>query len=216
MFKMQNELQTLLVGKEWIEVENNYDLAIAVELAELIDHYGYKWWKKQNRDMVQCQLEVVDIFHFYMSGRMVKGCATAKKAHDTPSLDQVIRSEVDQMIEETDSPDYGGLETDDQILQGLQLALGRAGFCSFGASDMLGLMKLMNLDVDTLYRIYISKNALNIFRYKNGYKEGTYIKTWHGEEDNVHLDRVMKRLSSENNLTASALLDELSRVYASV
>jgi hypothetical protein len=37
---------------------------------------------------------------------------------------------------------------------------------------------------------------LNFFRQDHGYKEGTYIKIWHGEEDNEVLAILVNRLDA--------------------
>ncbi len=60
--------------------------------------------------------------------------------------------------------------------------------------DFFELARMSKLDVPTLYRLYVGKNILNQFRQDNGYKDGSYIKIWNGEEDNV----VMKRVWEEN------------------
>ena len=49
------------------------------------------------------------------------------------------------------------------------------------------------LDGEGLFREYVSKNVLNHFRQDNGYKTGTYQKTWGGQEDNVHLVALMEQ-----------------------
>lgn len=46
---------------------------------------------------------------------------------------------------------------------------------------------------------YFGKNVLNQFRQDNGYKEGTYIKIWNNEEDNVHMLRIVESLGEEAN-----------------
>ena len=47
------------------------------------------------------------------------------------------------------------------------------------------------LNLDSLYKLYIGKNILNQFRQDHGYKEGSYIKEWNGEEDNVTMQRIL-------------------------
>ncbi len=44
---------------------------------------------------------------------------------------------------------------------------------------------------DNVYKLYIGKNVLNVFRQDHGYAEGTYIKIWNGEEDNVYLSKLI-------------------------
>ncbi len=73
---MQKKLEVMLqlqdtmnskVHPQWREQNYAWFRALWIECAELIDHYGYKWWKKQKADMQQVQLEVVDIWHFGLS-----------------------------------------------------------------------------------------------------------------------------------------------------
>ena len=41
--------------------------AICVERAEMLEHVGLKWWKKQDGELAQVKLELVDIWHFALS-----------------------------------------------------------------------------------------------------------------------------------------------------
>ena len=64
------------------------------------------------------------------------------------------------------------------------------------------------------YTQYVSKNVLNIFRQQHGYKEGTYIKIWNGEEDNVVLARLLSQLDPASADFADALNRELEQAYS--
>ena len=76
--------------------------------------------------------------------------------------------------------------------------------------DFFELTVMSGLDLQTLYRLYVGKNILNQFRQDNGYKEGTYIKVWNGDEDNV----VMKKIWEKNTeITPELLYRELSKLY---
>jgi hypothetical protein len=69
---------------------------------------------------------------------------------------------------------------------------------------------MSGLNLNELYKLYVGKNILNQFRQDNGYKDGSYIKVWAGEEDNV----VMMRIWQENpNINPSELYKELSKNY---
>jgi len=46
-------------------------------------------------------------------------------------------------------------------------------------------------DADTVYLTYIGKNALNNVRQLRGYKQGTYVKMWQGDEDNEVMIRLL-------------------------
>jgi len=66
------------------------------------------------------------------------------------------------------------------------------------------------LNLDTLYTLYVGKNILNQFRQDHGYKEGTYIKIWNGEEDNVTMQKV---LEENENVTPNELYTALEAAY---
>ena len=66
MFELQCQLNEELVP-EWLERRLRFENAIIVEVAELIDCLGYKWWKYQEIDEANARVEIVDIWHFVMS-----------------------------------------------------------------------------------------------------------------------------------------------------
>jgi hypothetical protein len=66
------------------------------------------------------------------------------------------------------------------------------------------------LNLDALYKLYIGKNILNQFRQDHGYKEGSYIKIWNGEEDNVTMQRV---LEENEDVTPERLYKALEAAY---
>ena len=72
MLSMQDAMNSR-VSETWRD--NNYEWyrAIWVECAEMLDHHGWKWWKHQEIDVAQVQLELVDIFHFGLSLRLMAG-----------------------------------------------------------------------------------------------------------------------------------------------
>ena len=78
----------------------------------------------------------------------------------------------------------------------------------------IGACGSLNLSFEELYSLYIGKNVLNQFRQDNGYKEGTYIKMWNGEEDNVIMQDKMKELG--DTVTFDTLYNELNNVYSTL
>ena len=58
------------VHPQWWDQGYEYYRAIWVECAELLDHFGWKWWKHQTPDLDQVKLEIVDIWHFGLSELM--------------------------------------------------------------------------------------------------------------------------------------------------
>ena len=75
------------------------------------------------------------------------------------------------------------------------------------------LVSMSGLNLHSLYLLYIGKNILNQFRQDNGYKEGTYIKTWDGEEDNVWMQKI---LEENPDIRPEELYKELAKLYHQV
>ena len=59
------------VDPDWRSAGFAYYRAIWVECAELLDHYGWKWWKHQQPDLDQVRLELIDIWHFGLSQLLI-------------------------------------------------------------------------------------------------------------------------------------------------
>ena len=72
MLELQGDMNTK-VHAEWRDQNFEWYRAIWVECAELLDHYGWKWWKKQTPDVDQITLELVDIWHFGLSLLLLSG-----------------------------------------------------------------------------------------------------------------------------------------------
>lgn len=77
-------------------------------------------------------------------------------------------------------------------------------------------MRYCECDFDELYRAYVAKNVLNMFRQDNGYREGRYIKTWGGREDNQVLAELMRDLDSDAEDFREAVYAALGARYAAV
>ena len=71
MLEMQDAMNAR-VNPEWRSAGNAWYRAIWTECAEMLDHYGWKWWKHQKPDLEQVQLELVDIMHFAMSDYLLR------------------------------------------------------------------------------------------------------------------------------------------------
>ena len=69
MLILQDSMNTK-VNLDWRSAGNEWYRAIWMEASEMLEHYGWKWWKKQEPDMMQVKLEVVDIVHFALSIRL--------------------------------------------------------------------------------------------------------------------------------------------------
>lgn len=194
MLEMQNAMNTK-VHEQWFSQGFEWNRAIWVECAEMLDHYGWKWWKKQTPDTEQVILELVDIFHFGLSLRIDGETSYLELAK--------------QLEEELSSP-----KTADDFKQTLEiLAASAVADKMFNAKAFAGCMAQIGMNIDDLYRGYVGKNTLNFFRQDHGYKDGSYIKVWNGKEDNEHLVDVVKSLDTEHAGFAKLVYQGLEARY---
>jgi len=198
MLTMQNSMNTR-VHEDWANQNFEWYRAVWIECGELIDHYGYKWWKKQHPDLAQVQLEVIDIWHFGMSALFQDG-----KSIET------MAGEIERELADSKPTGLGVREATEA------LALHTLDTHGFSPSRFWDLMIASELDFDSLYTAYVGKNVLNFFRQDHGYKEGTYVKNWAGREDNEHLVEIMASLDHSAENFAEAVYGSLNTRYQEI
>lgn len=194
MLEMQHAMNTK-VHPQWFEKNFQWYRAIWVECAEMLDHYGWKWWKKQTPDTEQVILELVDIFHFGLSLRI----------DGKTSFSQLAQQLADELAQPACEDDFK------QTLE--VLAASAVAQKQFNANAFAGCMQQIGMDIDDLYRGYVGKNTLNFFRQDHGYKEGSYIKVWNNQEDNEHLVEVVKALDTDADDFAEQVYQGLKKRY---
>jgi dimeric dUTPase (all-alpha-NTP-PPase superfamily) len=194
MLAMQNRMN-IKVHPEWIRKNFAWHRALWIECGELIDHYGYKWWKKQTPEMEQVKLEIVDIWHFGMS-----------MLFDGRSVEQIGADLVADLKAFT-VPKRGVLEATEE------LATSVLATRKFSIVDFMSMLDSADMSLDDLYIAYVGKNVLNFFRQDNGYKEGTYIKNWAGREDNEHLVELVQQLDTAAGDFSDQLYKALEKRY---
>ena len=200
MARMQDEHNTL-VHAQWRTQGYAYYRAIWVECAEMLDHFGWKWWKKQDGDLDQVKLELVDIWHFALSellrqDRLEDSVADALFAVDT--------ARASENKDEQEERFRLAIET---------LAQACLRTRSFELQPFVDAMAALPMTLDELFSLYIGKNVLNGFRQNNGYKSGEYRKLWQGREDNEHLIEVLNALTATPNELPDALYAALQQRY---
>ena len=199
MLELQNAMN-LKVSENWREKNFEWYRAIWMEASEMLEHYGWKWWKKQTPDAMQVKLEVVDIVHFALSIRLQQaGNAEAETL-------SVIATEVAQQFEEVMKAE--DIRKTIECLALLTLTDQGAHF-----NFIAGIMEYLDMPFDELYEIYVGKNVLNIFRQDNGYKEGHYRKIWDGREDNEHLADIIDTLDSNATSFKDDVYQALQSAY---
>jgi len=175
MLDLQDAMNTK-VNANWREQHFPWYRAIWVECAELMEHHGWKWWKKQNPDMDQVKLELVDIWHFGLSILLLKGDSAEQIASQVEAQIQ-LAPPVSRFAEDLEAFTLATLQSRD-----------------FDVALFARLMAGIGLSFDELHSRYVGKNVLNMFRQDQGYQQGTYHKSWQGKEDNEHLVEILNEL----------------------
>lgn len=196
MLNLQNQMNSV-VNPTWREANYNWKRAAWVECAELMDYIGFKWWKKQDSNLEQARIELVDIWHFMLSDAILNNL-------DAESL---LYS-----MEEVNLDYYEGQDTRELIEDLVFYLLDELGGEDYFALFFL-ICQRVNLSFDSLYKYYVGKNVLNLFRQNNGYKEGTYNKSWQGKEDNYYLEIILGNEEETDIPFQEYVYNELVRYY---
>ena len=170
------ELHNRDVHLSWASQGYPFYRAIWTECAELLEHYGWKWWKHHSTDLEQVKLEIVDIWHFGLSMILIE---------DRNLVDVAL--EISSLYENSEAADFRHSveELAREALSG-----------TFDLSRFVDVLIATPMTLGELYGIYKGKHVLNRFRQANGYKQGTYRKIWDGREDNIHLALLVRELDA--------------------
>lgn len=221
MLQLQAQLNESTNGEGWTKgITKNgkvidWKRCIYMECAEMIDSFSWKHWKSINKeaDWENLQIEVVDVWHFIMS-----------LAIEDYTLNMKGRIE-DMAINISMMPSFANIEAKNTLFEKENVLMQKVEDIMFIVlnksdfdlealiKDFFDLVVMSGLDLDTLYRLYVGKNILNQLRQDNGYKDGSYIKVWDGEEDNV----VMKKLwETDSDMKPEVLYKKLTKLYLSL
>lgn len=217
MLKLQQQLNDATNGEGWEKgVTKNGKLidwkrCTYLECAELIESYPWKHWKNIDAqpDYDNIKIEAVDIWHFIMS----QGLEDYKMQHlgSIEELSDAIcnLNNYPEFLEEitpTTKNYYEQIEVVEKLMKVL--------FCNESTTRLMeafiNVAVQSGLNLDSLYKLYVGKNILNQFRQDHGYKEGTYIKIWNGQEDNVTMQGILER---SGDITPEALYAALEEAY---
>jgi len=208
MLSLQESMNSK-VDPDWIKARYPYLRAVAIEGSEAIEHHGWKWWKKQDKDLAQLQMELIDIWHFLLSEILLRHDGDQEKA--LSSLLGALSK-----VKEQDLINFDGQKiqvNSCDLVSKLELLIAtaisrRIELALFGA-----IMMDCELSWADLYSQYVGKNVLNMFRQDNGYKEGTYKKIWDGKEDNEHLVDILISLDPNKNKFKDQIYSALQKAY---
>lgn len=218
MLRLQATLNEATNGAKWTDgiTKNgkaiNWKRCIYMECAEMIDSFSWKHWKNIDKetDWANLQIEVVDVWHFIMS------LAIENYAQTNKGTLQDLAQNISQLRTfgkiNTKNALFGTQDDTIQKIESIMLDTLSKETLNLEKliSDFFDLVVMSGLDLQSLYKLYVGKNILNQFRQDHGYKDGSYIKVWRGEEDNVVMKGV---LDANGSLSPEALYEELLKVY---
>lgn len=196
------------VDPEWVSARYPYLRAVVIEGAEAIEHHGWKWWKHQQLDLSQLQMELVDIWHFMLSEMLLEADGDQTRAA------QVLMQAIS--VNNSESLVFDGKPYEPEamgLVDKLELLIGTSVARRVEIGLFAAIMKDCQMSWDDLYRQYVGKNVLNFFRQDYGYKQGTYRKTWNGREDNEHLVEVLDSLDAHTDDFQDKLYQALQERY---
>ena len=218
MLQLQATLNEATNGEKWTSgvTKNskviNWKRCITMECAEMIDSFSWKHWKNIDKeaDWANLQIEVVDVWHFIMS------LAIEQDAQNAQGGIGVIASAI-AAVESFEKilAKNGLFVNENEIMEKieaimLESLLKKECHLEKLVNDFFDLVAMSGLDLEALYKLYVGKNILNQFRQDHGYKDGSYIKVWSGEEDNVVMQRVLEQNS---DIAPAKLYEELEKFY---
>jgi len=159
----------------------DYQLCFNMELAEFIDSFDWKHWKKGSVDFENAKMEVVDLLFFALSDFIVRKMNYARVSVSNDFFN-VLNEKPAEKIDETSIIFFAN-----KMFKSVDIL-----------TDVVRLAHNIGMSTDDLIELYKGKLVLNTFRMKNGYVDGTYKKIWNVKgryfmkEDNYILTDLMQ------------------------
>jgi len=222
MVKLQQELNDSTNGVGWEKglTKNgkiiDWKRCIYMEAAELIDSFAWKHWKAINQepDWENIKIETVDIWHFVLS-LLLQEYKLQNRGSIADLSQHIVAQEVYTAFSSLDyRPEVDMYELIKMVEEMMFDVLKPEGFdLDALINDFFNMALHCGVNLQKLYTLYIGKNVLNRFRQDHGYKEGSYIKIWDGDEDNVVMLDIMQKYPDYGVKELYKALDE---VYATL
>lgn len=154
MLNLQDEMNKK-VNPAWLTANYGYLRAAMIESVEGMDHHGWKWWKHQEKDLAQLQMELVDIWHFALSAIIIEFNGDIDKSA------QVIAGKLESGATKVH---FDGAEYDysaAELLDNLQLMTGLCAANRFDVPLFMTIVVQAEMDSEELFKQYVGKNILN-------------------------------------------------------
>lgn len=207
MMDLQDQMNRV-VDENWIELRRPWYRAAWIEAGELMGHLKvWKWWGNPHPDYEQAEIEVVDILHFMLSSA-IEGEGGLEAARSSDVVSSLIL------------PNEAAPDAHDVVLKSVE-AFVKAVLVDERASPrvlaaFVDMASRVGVSQSRAYRLYVGKNVLNVFRQRNGYKTGSYVKIWGGREDNEHLAEILSGIDLARPDAAAVVMRGLDDRYRSI
>lgn len=230
-----------IVNDNWINQKDyKWDVSMFVEIGEMLASTGYKHWKNEPFDLENIKMEIVDVYHFWLSWGLVKTLEDNDSySNKTNEISKEQKNDlVFQLLDKTENIlneyynlnplQYNPLILDHKHKEHFTQLLKKYSFeftknlidnnIEESFKSLISLIHVCFVDFEEFYSLYLAKNALNKFRQSNGYKNGTYKKIWHSNlEDNYHVSNIIKNIKEleefENYLNLEYILEKMTIEY---
>ncbi len=217
MLLLQQQLNDATGGKGWENGLTNkgkpidWRRCIYLETAELVDSYPWKHWKNidANPDYENIKIEIVDIWHFVMSEALRDYKVNGKGTIETLAEDILQLPDYEAFASDSTSKHLKVFEQIARVEDFMKILFTSNNVLDW-VDNFFKMSRNLEINLNELYKLYIGKNILNQFRQDHGYKEGTYIKEWHGVEDNVVMQQI---LAKHSEVSPEELYDLLEGAY---
>lgn len=180
MIKSQIELNNL-THSNWKNSNLDWSRAIMDEISEALNSFDWKWWKKGELDKENLIVELIDIIHFSISSTFCLCNKSKVDGSEEDIIDEIV-SKVNNFYKETETVYYSESHNREKFVENMLLKHFSINYIKVYPDEFISkvifMLECLGLSFDDIYRKYMIKNTLNIFRMNNGYAKGSYIKKW--------------------------------------
>lgn len=167
----QQDALNQILDPEWLTGGNPYAKAFAKEATEIMDHQGWEWWKPSTFNRRQIVVELADMLCFGLSHALAD--TVPPRTHTEAPLAKFISSHMPMTVSLRTAGSAAAVDGAIGVVVYHALAQNTINWAAFG-----NLATLLGVSRFEVFTAFFAKVALNQFRWANGYREGTYAKTW--------------------------------------
>ncbi len=201
MLTLQEELNIATNGSEYKlgftehGDKISWTRCIVMEAFELASFTKWRHWEdiEGTIDWHNIQIEIIDILHFVLSYLL-------QHVNIDDIIDDVV---ILSNYDISNFPDVTSIrdESENLIYYTLMVQnnddIDSKNAAHIILSKFFLLAQFAAIAFEDLYKIYVAKNRLNLFKQNNGYKEGTYSKIWGDKKDSEVMFEMLKDIQGD-------------------